>query len=189
MTGALKSGMVSQQVSSRRSVASSSLNRLEVVPSRYSPQRSSRRRNRVTLLGATSPTAVNPDVVTSLPRTQPPPAWLKLLLNTQRVSSVAVFGLVVVTLAIYGWTVYVQQRWGQEYRRFESLKKEERQLISGNEALKNDIAQQAGLPTSGLTVPDPNHTIFLRPAVPRSPEVTDRQFSSTQPVPAKPLGY
>lgn len=193
MTGALKSGMVSQRISSRRSVASSSSSRLEVVPSGYSPRRSSRLQRGVTLLGttsgATSPTAVNQQVVTSLPRTQPPPAWLKLLLNIQRTSSVAVIGLVIATLAIYGWTVYVQQRWGQEYRRFESLRKEERQLISGNEALKHDIAQQAELPTSRLTVPDPNHTIFLRPAVPRSPEAADRQFSSDHPIPAKPLGY
>lgn len=198
MTSALKSGMISPRISSRRSTVSSnqvssispnissprsSSNRLEAVPSLRSRRRSSRFQTGVTL-----PTAVNQQVVTALPQTQAPPAWLKLLIKTQHVSSVVVLVLVVATLAIYGWTVYVQQRWGQEYQKFETLKKQERQLIAGNEALKNDIAQKAESPTSGLMVPDPTNAIFLTPATPRSPEAPDRQFSS-QSIPAKPLGY
>lgn len=203
MTSALKSGMVSPRISSRRSTVSSnqvssispnissrsiSSNRLEVVPSLRSRRRSSRFQTGVTLPVPTSPTAVNQHVVTSLPQTQAPPAWLKLLIRAQHASSVAVLGLVVATLAVYGWTVYVQQRWGQEYQRFETLKKQERQLISGNEALKNDIARQAESPTSGLIVPDPTNAVFLTPAAPRAPEAPDRPFSS-QSIPAKPLGY
>jgi hypothetical protein len=91
-------------------------------------------------------------------------------------------------LTVYGWTVYVQQRWGQEYSKFETLKKQERQLISGNEALKNQMAQQAESPNSGLMVPDPNHTIFLMPA-PERPLVQARRRSTHQTTPAKPLGY
>lgn len=180
MTSALKSDVTSQRLMSRRSAASS---RLEAVPSLHSHRRSSRLRQSATL-----PTAVNRQVVTSLPATEPFPAWLKLLIRAQKASSAAVFVLVIATLAVYGWTVYVQQRWGQEYRQFETLKKQERQLISGNEALKNQIAQQAESPLSGLTVPDPNNTIFLTPAAPRSPEAPNHPFSS-QPIPTKPIGY
>lgn len=182
MTSALKSGMAGQPISLRRSAAAS--HQLAAVPlTTERRRRSSRLRQSVTL-----PTAVNQQVVTSLPQTQAPPAWLKLLIRAQHLSSVAVFGLVIAALVMYGWTVYVQQRWGQEYQRFETLKKQERQLLSGNEVLKNQIAQQAELPLSGLTVPDPNNAIFLMPAAPRPPETSDRQFSS-QPIPTRPIGY
>ena len=181
MTSALKSGMTSQRISPRRPVSAS--HSLEVVPS-LSSRRSSRLRQSVTL-----PTAVNQQVVTSLPQSQALPAWLKLLLKAQKASSIAVFVLVIATLSVYGWTVYVQQNWGQQYRRFETLKKQERQLISGNEALKNQIARQAELPLSGLTIPDPNNTIFLTPAAPRSPEAPSRPFSSQPSASTRPIGY
>lgn len=181
MASALKSDMASQRVASQRSVASSH-------PSAAVSSLSSRRRSSRLRSGVTLPTVVNQQVVTALPRTQPLPAWLKLLLNAQKVSSAAVFVLVIATLTVYGWTVYVQQRWGQEYRQFETLKKQERQLISGNEALKNQIAKQAESPLSGLTVPDPNNAIFLTPAAPRVAESPDHPFSS-QPIPTKPIGY
>lgn len=182
MTSALKSGMTSQRISSRRSVSAS--HSLEVVPSLSSRRRSSRLRQSVTL-----PAAVNQQVVTPLPQTQAPPAWLRLLVRAQKTSSVVVFVLVVATLSVYGWTVYIQQHWGEEYRRFETLKKQERQLISGNEALKNQIARQAESPLSGLTVPDPNNTIFLTPAAPRSPETPNRPSSSQPTSSTRPIGY
>lgn len=179
MASALKSDMASQRGASRRSAAS--------YPSATVSSLSSRRRSS-RLRSVTLPTVVNQQVVTSLPRTQPLPTWLKLLLNAQKASSVTLFVLVIATLTVYGWTVYVQQRWGQEYRQFETLKKQERQLISGNEALKNQIAKQAESPLSGLTVPDPNNAIFLTPAAPRAAEAPDHPFSS-QPIPTKPIGY
>lgn len=96
--------------------------------------------------------------------------------------------LIASALAIYGWTVQVQQRWGQAYRQFESLQKHERQLIAGNEALKNQMAQQAESPSSGLMVPDPSTAIFLTPASPRPPVEPEQPSVSEQP-PTRPLGY
>jgi hypothetical protein len=113
---------------------------------------------------------------------------LQWLIRAQRISSVTTFFLIISILTVYGWTVYVQQRWGQQYSKFESLKKQERQLISGNEALKNQMAQQAESPNSGLMVPDPSNTIFLTPA-PERPPVQSRRSSSHSVAPAKPLGY
>jgi hypothetical protein len=185
MATALRSDEVNQRRSARRSAAtqSNASTRLEAVPSLRSRRRSTRSSARVSL-----PTAVNEQVVTALPRTASPPLWLKWLIRVQRVSSVTTFLLVISILTVYGWTVYVQQRWGQEYSKFETLKKQERQLISGNEALKNQMAQQAESPNSGLMVPDPNNTIFLTPA-PERPPVQSKPRSAHQTTPTKPLGY
>jgi hypothetical protein len=178
MAAALKSGIDNQRGGSRRSAHST---RLEAIPSLRS-RRGSRASSRVSL-----PTAVNEQVVTSLPRTPSLPTWLKWLTIAQRASAVTTFLLVATILVAYSWTVYVQQRWGQEYSKFESLKKQERQLISGNEALKNQMAQQAESPNSGLMVPNPNNAIFLAPAPERPPVPTKR--ASQQVLPSKPLGY
>jgi hypothetical protein len=184
MATALRSDEVNQRVSTRRSATQSSAStRLEAVPSLRSRRRSPRSSARVSL-----PTAVNEQVVTALPRASAPPSWLKWLIRVQRISSVTTFLLIVSILTMYGWTVYVQQRWGQEYSKFETLKKQERQLISGNEALKNQMAQQAESPNSGLMVPDPNNTIFLTPA-PERPPVQSKPRSAHQTTPTKPLGY
>jgi hypothetical protein len=135
-----------------------------------------------------NPTVVDPSVVTALPRTQPTPGWLKLLIMTQRASLLLTFLLVGSALAAYGWTVYIQQQWGQEFRRLESLKKHERQFIAGNEALKHEMAEQAEAPTSGLMVPDPTNAFFLTPAPSRPPAEPERP-PAAQAVPTKPLGY
>jgi hypothetical protein len=92
-------------------------------------------------------------------------------------------------LAAYGWTVYLQQRWGHEYEKLETLKKQERQLVSANELLKNQMAEQAEKPTAGLLLPDPSNAIFLTPA-PQRPEVKPKSIApSAESSPAKPLGY
>ncbi|PSB10363.1 hypothetical protein C7B76_24285 [filamentous cyanobacterium CCP2] len=134
------------------------------------------------------PTVVDPSVVTALPSTQPAPSWLKLLIHTQRASLVLTFLLVGSALAVYGWTVFIQRHWGQEYHRLQLLKKHERQLIAGNEALKNQMAEQAEAPNSGLMVPDPSNAFFLAPA-PARPLVDPQRHPDSQDVPTKPLGY
>ncbi|WP_416676281.1 hypothetical protein [Egbenema bharatensis] len=135
-----------------------------------------------------SPTIVDPKVVTALPRTQGIPGWLNLLVKTHRASLMLTFLLVGAVLAAYGWTVVIQQQWGREYRRLETLQKHERQLVAGNEAIKNQMAEQAESPTSGLMVPDPNNAFFLAPA-PNRPPAEPPHHPTSQPAPAKPLGY
>jgi hypothetical protein len=121
---------------------------------------------------------------------QQKPLWVTVLLKLQQGSFFVTFSLIVGAMVVYGWTVYIQQRWGQEYEKLETLKKQERQLISANEVLKNQMAQQAENPTTGLLLPNPNNAIFLapapqRPAVkPSSPPVSPSNTSSN-----RPLGY
>lgn len=121
-------------------------------------------------------------------RTKPQPLWLKLLLRLQQGSSIATILLIVGALATYGWTVYLQQQWGKAYDSLEALKKRERQLVSANELLKNQMAEQAENPTTGLLLPDPSNAIFLTPA-PRRSEVKPKPSPSPEDFSNKPLGY
>jgi hypothetical protein len=111
-----------------------------------------------------------------------------VLLRFQQTASLMTLLLAAGVLITYGWTVYIQQRWGQQYDRLETLKKQERQLISANEVLKNQMADQAENPKSGLLLPDPSNAIFLTPA-PQRPEVKPTTVPSTEPSPTRPLGY
>lgn len=127
-------------------------------------------------------------VVKSLPRTSPIPSWLRLLIITQRGSSVIMLGLIVATLAIYGWTVHFQQRWGNTYSRYEKLQRQMQQYIEANETLKDYFARQAESPNANLVLPSSDNTILLQPApVPPIPPVTE-----VAPLPSAasaPLGY
>jgi hypothetical protein len=134
------------------------------------------------------PAAADQPMVHSF-RPKPKPVWLSLLIRCQQASSMVTLVLVVSVLVVYGWTVYIQQRWGQAYDKLEAFKKQERQLISANELLKNQIAEQAENPTAGLLLPDPSNAIFLTPA-PQRPAVKPK--STVPPAdsyPTKPLGY
>jgi hypothetical protein len=111
------------------------------------------------------------------------------LLRTQQGSSIITILLGISVLAAYGWTVYLQQIWGHEYEQLETLKRQERQLVSANELLKNQMAAQAEKPTAGLLLPDPSNAIFLTPA-PQRPEVKPKStVPSAESSPTRPLGY
>jgi hypothetical protein len=107
----------------------------------------------------------------------------------QRGSTIATFCLVSGALAVYSWTVYSQTFWGKEYSHLEQLQKNQRQLTEANEALKNQIAQQAETPEAGLVLPDANNTIFLQ-AAPDRPLRPDPTTSVIAPTPlTMPMGY
>jgi hypothetical protein len=138
-------------------------------------------------LAAYSPPRIEPPVVRPMPQPRPLPAWVRLLLRLQKASSLMTFLLMGSVLALYGWTVFTQQRWGHEYRRWEALQKHEQQLMATNEVLKNQMAQQAEDPKVGLVAPNPSTMIFLPPA-PLRPAV-QVELSAPDPIPNKPLGY
>lgn len=124
-----------------------------------------------------------------LPTAKPLPFWVKSLLFVQRGSAVVSLLLVLGGLAVYGWTVYTQQRWGHAYGRLEQLQKRERQLLAANEVLKNQIAKQSEAPGAGLVLPNPDDTIFLSPAPLRPTVKPEVDSPSPEPIPARPLGY
>ncbi|HEY9692972.1 MAG TPA: hypothetical protein V6D15_12240 [Oculatellaceae cyanobacterium] len=125
----------------------------------------------------------------NLPYSQAYPKWLRTLIMMQRSSDIMMFSLVTAMLTIYGLTVYTQQLWTKEYRKLDHLQRQERQMTAANEVLKNQLAQQAENPATGLIPPDPAKTIFL----PAAPQRHFQQQPSTAKAvvspPKPPLGY
>jgi len=135
-------------------------------------------------------TSQEPQEPHPMPRSFRPqqPRWLTLMQWTQRGSSLVALMLGVGILVTYGWTVYIQQQWGREFDRLEAMKKQERQLVSANEVLKNQMAEQAEKPTAGLLLPDPSNAIFLTPA-PQRPDLKANPTPAVDPDSTRPLGY
>ncbi|NEO29275.1 MAG: hypothetical protein F6K36_02230 [Symploca sp. SIO3C6] len=117
------------------------------------------------------------------------PNWLQSLLFLQRSSDLISVLLVGATLSIYSWTVWTQQQWTREYRKLETLQRQERDLTSANETLKEQLAQQAESPASGLVNPTTANTIFLPPAKERKSQAVPKPKTSQQPAATIPLGY
>jgi len=121
---------------------------------------------------------------------QPLPTGLQFLLRFQQATSIATFGLVGIALAVYGWTVYTPRAWSQEFKKLRTLQSHERQLVSTNEMLKNQLAKQAEKPNSGLIRPNPNYNVFL----PSSKEMTSpteklSENPSAKIVSTEPIAY
>ncbi|MFM6189651.1 MAG: hypothetical protein ACKPEN_17920 [Planktothrix sp.] len=136
-----------------------------------------------------------PTVVKALPKPQRQPLWLSSMMVLQKVSSVVTSVMVGSTLTFYGFMVYGESSWTQEYPRLEKLRATEQQLQAAQELLKNQIALEADKPTTGLVVPQPTDRIYIEPSDPR-PEILPAPTSpllDLQPSPHskadKPLGY
>ncbi|WP_460202473.1 hypothetical protein [Scytonema sp. NUACC21] len=119
------------------------------------------------------------------------PLWLLRLYGIHRHSSIVAFLLVAATLVVYGLTVYSQEFWSQSYRKLQNLQRQERQLMTTNETLKNNMAKEAQKQPEKLVSPSPNRMIFLNPA-----PVTSNPPSNTKiPIPEiqqqtiNPTGY
>jgi hypothetical protein len=107
------------------------------------------------------------------------PLWLLRLSLLQRCSNALILCLVAVVLGLYSGTVYSQRAWNRAYRQLESLQRQERQLTTANEVLKNKIAQQAEQPETGLSPADPTQAIFLKPAPQRPARPAETIVSAT----------
>ncbi len=145
--------------------------------------------------GKTRPLRPSGKAVPILPRSESAPLWLLRLCTWNRHSSVVTLLLVVATLTVYGWTVYSQQTWSQAYHKLVNLQRDERQLATTNEVLKNKMALQAEEQVTGLVPPNPATTIFLTPAQERPAASADSVVANTEPsrrtqqLQELPLGY
>lgn len=117
------------------------------------------------------------------------PWWLRSLTGIYSISSVTTILLGAATLTMYASTVYHQQQWSQEYGRLESLRREERQLSATNEVLKNNIAESAEQPNTGLVPPEAAPTIVLEPAPPSKSAAPKPTPTKMTPLVEEPLGY
>lgn len=120
---------------------------------------------------------------------QPAPTWLRTIAFLQRSSDLVTFLLVIVTLTVYSWTVYTQQHWAKEYRKLETLQRNERNLTTANETIKDQLAQQAEKPATGFVIPDQSNTIVLQPAPQRSLPIDPTPKAALASEVTAPLGY
>lgn len=117
------------------------------------------------------------------------PVWLRSLIILQRGSDWVAFLLIAATLTVYSWTVYTQQQWTQEYRKLETLQRNERQLTTTNETIKDQLAQQAERPETGLVTPTTASRIVIPPAPQRQFLAPPTQTPESELAATTPLGY
>jgi hypothetical protein len=92
------------------------------------------------------------------------PTELRSLLALQKLTSAIAGCLVVSALGVYAWSVYIPRYWSQEYEQLETLQRHERHLTAMSETIKNQLAQQAERPETGLANLHPSQVIFLSPS-------------------------
>ena len=128
--------------------------------------------------------------IPAIPDSAKIPEWLLRWQGIHFYSSIIAFVLVSSGLVVYGWTVYSQQLWSQSYRQLQNLQRQERELRTNNEALKNKIAQEASQPSAKLVSPTPATMIFMNPApVDSKPTPPTTTPPETQQQSLNPLGY
>lgn len=135
---------------------------------------------------------LNP-VVIPLSSSRTAPSWLLHLCNLQRRSYLVTFLLMAGMLAVYSWTVYSQQMWVQGYRKLGTLQRDERQLTTTNEVLKNQMSLEAEKLHTDLLPSNPADAVFLQSA-PQRPSPVTTSVSAAAPTQTEqltplPLGY
>jgi len=131
--------------------------------------------------------------VRRLPTKPALPIWLRLLMRVQQLSAIAALGSGIAVAGVYCSTVYIQQLWGQQYRTFERLERNQRQMTTVGEVLKDQMAQQAEQPDSGMTPLNPERMIFVNPSQSAQPAASSPPTPTPAASPTKPsslpLGY
>lgn len=130
------------------------------------PQRSSQHLDRKNKLRQASPQPTRNRNVKRLPRTNsfPLPLWLRVLMTTQKLSIAATVILTISVFAIYGWTVYAQEQWNQQYKKLEQLKRQERQLTNAAGSFDNEMLQSIQKKPGDLVRESLEKSIFLQAA-------------------------
>jgi len=130
--------------------------------------------------------------VKRMPRTNsfPLPMWLRLLMKIQKLSIAATVLLTVSVFAIYGWTVYAQEQWNQQYKKLENLKRQERQLTNAAGSFDNELLKSIQKQPGDLVRESPEKSIFLQ-AAPLRPKREAPSTISETPTdkPSESLGY
>ena len=92
-------------------------------------------------------------------------------------------------IVTYGWAMYSQQQWGQEYRQLEKLRRNERQLTTNGEMMKNNIARTTDPKQYGLVPRSADHIVVVPPAPPRPPLPMRPTGPDSNTKPILPIGY
>ena len=130
------------------------------------PQRYPQPLDRKNKLRQASPKPNKNRNVKRLPRTNsfPLPLWLRVLMTTQKLSIAATVILTISVFAIYGWTVYAQEQWNQQFKKLEQLQRQERQLTNAAGSFDNEMLQSIQKKPGDLARESPEKSIFLQAA-------------------------
>lgn len=123
-------------------------------------------------------------VIESFPAPRSQPKWLQALFTVQQATTIAAWGLGVSVLGLYGWTVYSQQIWSQNYERLSRLQRSEEQMLSAIEGLKEQATIQAA--SANLQPATPSTTIPLVSATQAAMDRAGRATQADQPDPRVP---
>lgn len=130
------------------------------------PQRSPQPLDRTNKRLPLSRPSVTNKNVKRLPRTNsfPLPLWLRLLISAQKLSIASTIVLTISVFAIYGWTVYAQEQWNQQFKKLEQLKRQERQLTTAEGVFDNDILRSVQKKPGDLVRESPETSLFVQAA-------------------------
>jgi hypothetical protein len=117
----------------------------------------------------------------------PSPAKVSNWVISLQAISIAVTAVSFVCVgAVYGWNVNVQKKFDQQYRKLETLKQSERQLIVANESLGHDLITNLDRLPVKLVREKPQQSIFIVPAAPSPFKAVIKDTSAKL---FDPLGY
>jgi hypothetical protein len=85
-------------------------------------------------------------------------------MSTQKLSIVVTVLLTLSVFVIYGWTVYAQEQWNQQYKKLEQFKRQERQLTTAESSFNNELIRSAEKNPGELVRERPEQSIFLQAA-------------------------
>jgi hypothetical protein len=85
-------------------------------------------------------------------------------MSTQKLSIAATVILTISVFAIYGWTVYAQEQWNQQFKKLEQLQRQERQLTNAAGSFDNEMLQSIQKKPGDLVRESPEKSIFLQTA-------------------------
>ncbi len=128
---------------------------------RPNPHADSRPNSRPNSRANSRPNSRTDSRVATLPEAPPEPWLLQAATVIQRGALGMAVVAVVGAASVYGLLVRSQQAWSREYTRFESLQRQERDLMLTTEALKDHLARQSAMPDSSMQPPSPENTVFL----------------------------
>jgi hypothetical protein len=120
------------------------------------------------------------------------PTAVILLLVAEKILSWAALSALAASLGFYAWTVYLPKLWSQEYKKLETLQRHERQILATNASLKQQLAQQAEKPETGLANPQPSQSIFIRSVAEKSSQqlpAPKLEQKTPAPLVSEPMGY
>jgi hypothetical protein len=113
-----------------------------------------------------------------------------MLMRVQKLSIATTVLLTVSVFVIYGWTVYAQDQWNQQYKKLEQLKRQERQLTNAAGSFDNELLRSIQKEPGDLVRERPENSIFLQ-AAPLRPkrEAPSTVSEISKDKPNESLGY